>query len=107
MPLASLIARRHDRAPAAEAPRAHVLDDAGDRNLLVAPELRDRDLVDRELVAARPVLQEVEHGLDAERAQALRERGPDAGQRLDRRARRRVAGPPSRAVAATRAGPRL
>src|SRR6201999_2764690 len=46
-------------------------------------ELRDRDLLRRGLMPARRVLQQVTDGRDAEGAQALRERRPDAGQRRD------------------------
>ena len=82
-PALVLDARRHDRAPAADPAGADVDDLAGDRHLVVAPELRDRDLVDRALVAARAMQQQVANGDDPERAQVLPERGADAGQRRD------------------------
>ena len=77
-------ARSHDRPAAGEPPCAHVDHLAGDRDLVVAPQLRDGDLVDRPLVTAWPVQEQVADGLDPERAQSLRERGADARQRRDR-----------------------
>ena len=102
-----LDARRDDRAPAAEPACAHVLHDARDRDFLVAPELRDRDLVDGELVAPGPVLEQIEHRLDPERAEALCQRSTDTGKRVDAHRCDAFRRPPSRAVAATRAGPHL
>ena len=74
----------HDRAPAADPARAHIDDFARDRDLVVAPELRDRDLVDRALVAAGAMEQQVADRDDAERPQVAGERRPDAGKRRDR-----------------------
>ena len=72
---------RHDRqAPATTG--AHVRDGAGDRNLLVPPELRDRHLVGSRFVPARPVEQHVADGLDPERTELSRQRRADAGERV-------------------------
>ena len=75
--------RRHDRPPAADPAGTDIDDLACDRDLVVAPELRDRDLVDSALVPARAMQEQVADGHDAERAQVLRERRADAGKCRD------------------------
>ena len=100
--------RGHERPSATEGPRASADYSTLDRDFALGEaELRDRDLVDRALVPARRVEEQVAHRLDAERAQPFRERRADSGQRRRRRARRAAAAAPSRAAAASRAGPHL
>ncbi len=89
--------RGDDREAAARPPNACPPHDAGDRHLLVAPELRDRDLVGRAFVAPRPAVEQIADRDDTERREALRQGGPDAGQRVDREREPLGAGPSTRA----------
>ena len=81
-PLESRTIARDERPSAPQGPRASADYSTLDRDFtLGAAELRDRHLVDRALVATWSVEEQVAHRLDAERAQPLRERCTDAGQR--------------------------
>ena len=74
--------RGDERSSPPQGPRACADYSTLDRDFALGEaELRDRDLVDRALVAARRMEEQVAHRLDAERAQALGERRADAGER--------------------------
>ena len=74
-----------DLEPAAAAPRRGGEHDALDHGLVGAEEIADRPLVDRALVPARAVVEQVADRAEPELREAVPHRRPDARQRLDAR----------------------
>src|SRR5215468_6926009 len=73
--------REHLQAPAP--PLRHGEHLAADRDLVVAPQLSDAELLHRQLVAERPVLEQVPDRREPEPLELPLQRRPDARERLD------------------------